>query len=496
MIQRSEDAQPRHEMACGCTPGRFRGLTPLDVLLGAPSDRPLAMLHSGRLHPRWGRWSISALPTGVLRHADGRTHWESLSAACGDAPHVTHNALHDLRIIDDRAVLGSQDRADRSCEAGRWRGGWIGFLSYDLGRVIEPHAAARHAAPPAGTFRWPLYEWLWCPEVFAFDLATGAWHRADLHGCSPIGDDEVCERLSLSAPSPDLSPRSGLLDCWLPRVGRAAMLASVERALEYIRAGDIFQANIAQPFTARRLAGPRQLAAAAWRRNPNWFGAYLDLAQDRQIISLSPELFLEIDRAGRSIVTRPLKGTAPSQRDRAALASSGKDQAELNMIVDLMRNDLGRVCEYGSVKVTQRRFVESHPTVHHGVATIEGRLRGEAGFADVVRAAFPAGSITGAPKIRAMQIIDELEPFARGPYCGSIGYVGSERVCLNVAIRTMLINGNEVSYSAGAGIVADSDPRAECDEMIVKTEAVRGLVGGNRARIARPRRARRAAVHG
>lgn len=381
--------------------------------------------------------------------------------------------MTDLRWLDARlkASGASQDWSDDGSDPP-WRGGWIGYLSYELGGSIEPHARSSRADKRLG---WPLYEWLWCPQVFVHDAEKLRWSCADLQSAEPVDDDRLFASLGMATAARSSVPVQAALESWQTRQSRSAIEAAVRRTIEYIRAGDVFQANIAQQFVSRLNVPPRQLAAAAWQRVPNWYSAYLELATDRQVLSLSPELFLEVDRAKRQITTRPLKGTIDSSKHRSALANSGKDEAELNMIIDLMRNDLGRVCEFGSVQVTQPRTIESHPTVHHGVATIEGRLRQQTALEDIVAATFPAGSITGAPKIRAMQIINELEPFERGPYCGSIGYVGMNQITLNVAIRTMTIEGDALTYAAGAGIVADSDPTMECDEMFAKSAVVRGL---------------------
>jgi anthranilate/para-aminobenzoate synthase component I len=182
---------------------------------------------------------------------------------------------------------------------------------------------------------------------------------------------------------------------------------------------------------------------------------------------------------GRRVVTRPIKGTRPRGVGmREELLRSEKDQAELNMIVDLERNDLGRVCEVGSVRVTQTRAIEEHPTVYHGVATVEGRLREDVGLVELLRATFPGGSVTGAPKIRAMEIIEELEPVRRGPYCGAIGWIGAGGAMeFNVAIRTMVVKGGTVYMPVGGGIVADSVPEREYEETIVKARAMFDAVG-------------------
>jgi anthranilate/para-aminobenzoate synthase component I len=160
------------------------------------------------------------------------------------------------------------------------------------------------------------------------------------------------------------------------------------------------------------------------------------------------------------------------------LSRSEKDRAELTMIVDLQRNDLGRICEIGSVRVTEPRVIEAHPTVYHGVATVEGILRPGVGFVDILRAVFPCGSITGCPKIRAMQVIDELEPVRRGPYCGAIGWIGADgSMEFNVAIRTMVVTDGLVHVPVGGGIVADSDPAAEYEETLVKATAMLAALG-------------------
>ncbi|MBV8782496.1 MAG: anthranilate synthase component I family protein, partial [Phycisphaerae bacterium] len=205
---------------------------------------------------------------------------------------------------------------------------------------------------------------------------------------------------------------------------------------------------------------------------PARYGACLDFG-DHAIVSNSPELFIDVDTQ-RTIRTRPIKGTRPRQLGmERELLDSAKDAAELNMIIDLERNDLGRICQIGSVRVEQPRMIEAHPTVYHGVATVSAKLCDDVGFVEILRAMFPGGSITGAPKIRAMQIIDELEAARRGVYCGAIGWLGSGGVMqFNVAIRTIVIRDEVATFSVGGGIVADSEPDAEYEETIVKAKAM------------------------
>ena len=251
----------------------------------------------------------------------------------------------------------------------------------------------------------------------------------------------------------------------------------VERILEYIRAGDVFQVNLSQRFTAPLRENPATIYSRLLASAPARYGGLLDFG-DHALICNSPELFLQVipdeETGTRQLQTRPIKGTRPRQPGLdAELLHSPKDQAELNMIIDLERNDLGRVCETGSVKVAEPRTVETHPTVYHGAATITGALRSDVTFVDLLRATFPGGSVTGAPKIRAMQIIDELEPVRRGPYCGAIGYLASDgTIMFNIAIRTMIVTGDKVHIPVGGGIVADSDPANEYEETLVKTRAM------------------------
>ena len=260
---------------------------------------------------------------------------------------------------------------------------------------------------------------------------------------------------------------------------RSDFIDAVECARRYIRAGDIYQVNLSQ-----RLAGPCSLTGWDFFQrltavSPAPFAAFLDCG-DVVIASSSPERFLRV-HDGRQVETRPIKGTRPRgvgpEHDAAlalALAESDKDRAENVMIVDLLRNDLSRVCRPGTVRVPELFAIEHYATVHHMVSTVVGELAPEHDGVDLLRAAFPGGSITGAPKVRAMQIIAELEPTARGAYCGAIGYVSvTGALDTNIVIRTYLVLGRDVYFQVGAGIVADSDPEQEYRETLDKA---RGLV--------------------
>jgi anthranilate/para-aminobenzoate synthase component I len=427
---------------------------PPDVVRRWPHDRPLAMLHSGGDRGRWTRWSIFAAPEAWLpfdRPASG-------SAAKNEDP---------LAVLDEAL---STTRVDGARAPVPFAGGWIAVLDYALGAIIEP--AAREAGRPRRTDpTWPPLAVARCRDALVHDHASSTWYA--------VGDVE--DILAALAREPAATRMT--VGTWSSSLAPDEHLSAVRRALDYIAAGDIFQANVTQRLRTSFDGSTRELAARAGAVSGARYGAYIELPDDRCVVSMSPELFLSVDDG--TVVTRPIKGTRPATTDPAELEHSEKDAAELNMIIDLMRNDLGRVCAPGTVRVTGPRSIESHPTVHHGVGEVTGRLRPQVSAGDLLRATFPPGSVTGAPKIRAMQIIDELEPHARGPYCGAIGYFSDTGdACLSVAIRTAHLHGTRpagawdaltgtIDYGVGGGIVADSEPLAEYRECMDKAEVLR-----------------------
>lgn len=425
---------------------------PLEALRRWPADRPVVMLHSGRFEAQWSRYSVLAQPAGALVVRGGQSEW--IGQAPVAAPPLRHDPFADL----DAAI---------ACDPSLY----VGHLSYDLAHAVE--TLPRQATQDHG---WPDLQFHRCPDFLVFDHADHRWSAV---GPNPGGLPD------LSTPRPDGQPTTFDFNASTPQPDRprAEHEAAVQRALDYIAAGDVFQVNLAQRFTADFAGSTRGMFLKLAEASPAWYGAYLELLEPgdqpprRVACSTSPELFLQLDPGGR-VTTRPIKGTRPAHIDPAELQDAEKDAAELNMIIDLLRNDLGRVCAYGSVQVTQPRTVETHPTVHHGVATVAGQLHPDRSLRHLLRATFPGGSITGAPKVRAMQIIDELEPVARGPYCGAIGYAqqheGVATARLNIAIRTLLIDRDtdRLHFSVGGGIVADSSPADEYDETLHKAEAM------------------------
>jgi para-aminobenzoate synthetase component 1 len=385
-----------------------------------------------------------------------------------------------------------------------FQGGAAGLFGYDLCHHLERLPRPRHNDFEIPDLAVGFYDW-----VLAFDHGAG---RAWLISTGlPESDPrrrrqraerrlrEVKQRLRAAADlmpwaaSPPLQP---LAPQWpVPGLAgltssfsRNAYLETIRRAVEYIHAGDCFQVNIAQ-----RLLYPAILSAVGVygrlrERNAAPFASYFDLG-DYVLASASPERFLRVSSGGHQppdvVETRPIKGTRPRgttpAEDQAyieALRQSTKDRAENVMIVDLLRNDLGRVCRYGSVGVGAVCRVETYRYVHHLVSEVHGRLRPGLGPIDLLRAAFPGGSVTGAPKIRAMEIIAELEPTARGPYCGSLGYIGFDGAMdTNILIRTFTLGRGWIQFPVGGGIVADSVPETEYEETWHKAEGLlRALV--------------------
>lgn len=427
---------------------------PLEVLAHWPADRGVFMLHSARPDARWSRYTVIAEPTDAVRYDNGRTRWSRGSDSTAKQFEPSHHPLTDLRQIF-------------AADAGRSL--WLGYLGYDLGRYIE-----QLPDPPRDDRGWPTYQLERCEGWLVYDNTTSRWTA---HGSYAANTPALCHQDQ--APGTHYAAGPIAAD-----QAPEAVKQSIQRVIDYIAAGDVFQVNLAQRFGGPFSGNPRALYAALCDQSPAWYGAYGELTRfddhepHRTLASISPELFLNCDGQG-DVTTRPIKGTRPSVVDARDLHESQKDQAELAMIVDLMRNDLGRVCNYASVHVRDARTIESHPTVHHGVATITGRLHPTKNLVDLLRATLPGGSITGAPKVRAMQIIDEMEPAQRGPYCGAIGMIHGQEARLNIAIRTVMIQQRErggkgqADVWAGGGIVADSNPDAEYQEMLDKAKAMR-----------------------
>jgi para-aminobenzoate synthetase component 1 len=359
-------------------------------------------------------------------------------------------------------------------------GGCLGYWGYDLKNFVEP-TLTRRAVPD---LELPDCHVGFYSSLVVFDHELGKTWIVSV-GLKEDGSRDMAqaarelawwkERLS-SADSNEgrAAPRlSSEPASFRSNMDRAGFECRVRQAQHYIRNGHIYQVNLAQRITADVAAEPWEFFRSWLALSPAPFAAWLD-AGDFQIASTSPELFLRL--SGSHVRTRPIKGTRPRSGDPTRdaqlsyeLQTSAKEMAELVMITDLLRNDLGRVCEFGSVQVPELIRLERYPQVQHLVSTVEGRLRRDVTHFSALAHCFPGGSITGAPKVRAMEIIDELEPVARGPYTGCLGYLGFNRESqLSIVIRSAVLQKGLAHFHTGAGIVADSIPEAEYEETMVK----------------------------
>jgi para-aminobenzoate synthetase component 1 len=388
----------------------------------------------------------------------------------------------------------SDERRDTSdginLPKGIFCGGWVGYFSYELGRYIE-----RLPETTIDDLQMPLIRLCFYDNLIAYDhLERACWLIAlQMPDDSEKPEDKLYALEQLLAQSQQIvvqQPLAADLDnidfsrirCNMDKDYYLRTIGDIKR---YIYDGDVYQINFSQRFECDYDARPIELYHWQNHYNPSGYAAYID-GGSFHIISASPEMFITI--ADGVIRTKPIKGTRPrineasrpgqqtrqiNVRNFNELLYSEKEQAELNMIIDLERNDVAKICKPGTRTVIQPRTIETYPTVFHAVATVAGQLRDEITFCDILRAMFPGGSITGAPKIRSMEIIDQTEPTARGVYTGSIGFIGIDgNACLNIAIRTIIITGRKAFAQTGGGIVADSDPEAEWDETITKARAL------------------------
>ncbi len=422
---------------------------------------------------------VAGFPGVFALDGGGPASWACGHAIIGVCPRST------LRVLYDGSAVVCEGR-----ESVRWRGdpfdllerfyretlpqpalepfsgGTLVALSYDLRDWTEPR---RHR--PRRTLEVPVLYAARYDALLSYDYEKCGynWRASTPEGTRQLA--EVGARISEMRPAADLKPalriRSGS--------SREDYATAIHQVLAYIRAGDIYQANLSQRFVAHGQISPSALYGAMQRRHPMPFSAYVD-GGDFALVSNSPECFLVRD--GGRLSTYPIKGTRPRSADPASdrrlaveLRNNPKELAEHVMIVDLERNDLGRVCKTGSIRVDAFARVESFPTLHHLVSQVSGEVAADVPLAEILRATFPGGSITGAPKIRAMEIIDEIEPVHRGFYTGSIGFLDDcGKATFNIAIRTAIVSPSQVTYHAGGGIVADSDPQREYEETLLKAQ--------------------------
>jgi para-aminobenzoate synthetase component 1 len=423
--------------------------------------------------------------------ADGFSYWMAMPKEVFEFRAGQIEPLEKLQ-----QVLDKYKPTKPTLPNGMFTGGWVGFFGYELGEYIETVPQAT-----VDDLQLPLIRLCFYDRLIAYDHNKKTFQLIILE----LDNDTETPQQKLSflealldkardvrVPTP---PPADIENTDFAKI-RSNMtqdyyLRAFEKIKRHIYDGDVYQINFSQRFCCEFLARPIDIFHWQNRYNPSPYSAYID-ADDFQIVSASPEMFITVKDG--IISTKPIKGTRKRLDETSArakqinaenlqqLIDSVKEKAELNMIIDLERNDLARLCVPGTRKVIQPRTIEIHPSVFHAVATVAGKLRDDVNFCDILKAVFPGGSITGAPKIRSMQIINETEPTARGVYTGSIGYLGLDgSVCLNIAIRTIIIKNKSAYVQTGGGIVADSDPMAEYDETITKARAlIAGIAAVNR----------------
>ncbi len=429
--------------------------SPLEVAARLAGCRGRVLLHSGRDDDGLGCWSFAAAEPQATLIARG--HAIVVLDADGRPA-----GRFDGDPLDAAEAFLREHGCTLEAQTGVPEPRVIGYLGYDLARVVEklPGGAARGRDTPD----------LWLGAYGAIARwRSAAADRLDVEIVGPDARARVRLATLLAQPAPPTLP---------PRFGPFVAdddgdhhVARIERIRDYLTAGDVYQVNLARRLVARMVAPGDALALyrALVEVAPAPYGALLE-ADGVTVISGSPERFLAM--VGDRLETRPIKGTRPRVAGAAAeLAASPKDAAEHLMIVDLERNDLGRIAETGSVTVDDLGYVVELPALYHKVSRVSAKPRPGLGYAELLRATFPGGSITGAPKVRAMELIDELEPSGRGPYCGALGYFGPRGALeLAIAIRIGVLASSELRVHVGGGIVADSDPAAELAETETKAE--------------------------
>jgi len=452
-------------------------LRPDEVFRRLQQEPGIFFLDSGMADGRLARYSYVGIDPFFVLQSQGRrirVNWN------GTLEKLTGNPFDELdRLLSGFAI----EREDTPVP---FKSGAVGYFGYDAGRHLEklPRLARDDLNLPE--CRFGFYD-----VIYAYDhiesrsyLLSNGFPETSEPGRLRRAKERLIEfKKRLDSPGLSLSvkpmSRPSRITC---NFTHAAYLAAVERARQYIIAGDIFEVNLSQRFEVDLTLPPAELCLKLRRINPAPFAAYLDCG-DFSVVSASPERFLKL--SGDMAETRPIKGTRKrggtpdeDQTLAAELLDSEKDRAENMMIVDLSRNDLGRVCRYGSVKVTGLAVLETFPTVFHLTSTIVGELDEGRTRNDLIKAAFPGGSVTGAPKVRAMEIIDELEPTRRGVYTGAIGWLGFDGdFDLNIAIRTIIAKGSKAYFQAGGAVTYDSDPEAEYQETLHKARALFRALG-------------------
>ena len=449
------------------------------------ADEPHAFfLDSGTDTPRLGRYSFVGSQPFLIFRSKGtnlQLDWgDRIEQRSGNPFDVLREILHQFQsqpLPVDLPYIGG-----------------VGYLGYPLRCFIEELPATTHDDLKVPDCYFAFYD-----AIVAFDHLSNQIYlcRSDAGDSSTNRHQRRIEKLCsiLQSGTHSSQHRCEMLKFDFSHFAKYPIrsnfsktdyLSTVQCAKAYIASGDIYQVNLSQRLSTSTDLPPTELYARLRQLSPVPYSAYLHCG-DFHILSASPERFLHFSPSCRTVETRPIKGTRPRgltpELDRklaAELLHSEKDLAELLMIVDLERNDLGRICEIASIHVPERVALESYSNIHHLVATVRGTLQRDADRIDLLKSCFPGGSITGAPKIRAMELIDELEPTERGVYTGTIGYFGFDGTMdLNIAIRTCILKEGRAYFHVGGGIVADSEPEAEYQETLDKASSWLAVLEGD-----------------
>jgi anthranilate synthase component 1 len=451
--------------------------TPVSVYLKLRGESPSFLLESVEKAEQVGRYSFLGIePSELLIAADGRMS----SSGEGAAQQHEGSAADPLAAAKD---IMSRYRPIPVNGLPRFCGGLVGYLGYDAVRFFEraPLAAGAGLGLPDAVF-------LLADSLVVFDhvkhrllVVANAHIRDDPKAAYEAATQKIAAIVSRLHRPLAMAPgvrEGGHPETWKSSFEQSGFEGAVREAKDYITAGDIFQVVLSQRLSRRTAADPFSIYRALRMLNPSPYMFYLELPGDLRLIGSSPEMLVRLD--GRQAQVRPIagtrpRGTNPTEDDALAqeLLADPKERAEHVMLVDLGRNDLGRVCRYGSVQVPEMMGIERYSHVMHIVSGVRGELRSDLDAFDLLRATFPAGTVSGAPKVRAMEIIAELEGERRGPYAGAVGYFGySGNMDACIVIRTIVMQGNMAHLQAGAGIVADSDPRREYHETLSKAQAL------------------------
>ena len=453
--------------------------TPLSIYLKLANQPYTYLLESVQGGERFGRYSFIGLASPTRVAVYGRT----VLALTGHRISDRRDYANPMAFVTE---FMSRFRVPKVAGLPRFCGGLVGCFGYDTVRYIEPKLAQVDKPDPLGT---PDVLLLLSEEIAIVDNLSGklklvVYAEPGVPGAYKLAKQRLKDlvarlRAPVSIPDDSAAAPQPATSGW----GEEQFKAAVRRAKKYIVDGDIMQVVLSQRLSKPFAASPLALYRALRTLNPSPYMFFFNF-EDFQVVGASPEILVRLEDEGegedKRVTLRPIAGTRKRGRtpeEDAALAeellADAKERAEHLMLLDLGRNDVGRVAEVGSVKVTEQFIIERYSHVMHIVSNVEGRLKGGLGALDVLRATFPAGTVSGAPKVRAMEIIDELEPVKRGIYAGAAGYLGFQGdMDLAIAIRTAVVKDGQIHVQAGAGIVADSDPDAEWVETQNKARAL------------------------